>query len=156
MDKKVMLNDLESCVKSIGGNTIFHIGSGAGFLFIGTEKEFEIQMPGISEKLLLDAKRLLKKYKKKEKSLEEKYRNGYLEKLKKNDKKVKCLFDQTSMYEKYIMDFVPIKKRPVKEIYPRISKDGIVILVDGVEIGRYWMRSEVNSKISGGKTRGLL
>lgn len=38
--------------------------------------------------------------------------------------------------------FVPLREREVKEIYERIQGDGTCIVVDGAEVGRYWVISE--------------
>lgn len=47
-------------------------------------------------------------------------------------------YDTETASRKYISDFIPLGQRKIIEIYPSLKKDGIVIIVDGTESGKYW------------------
>lgn len=45
--------------------------------------------------------------------------------------------------EKYLNTYTPLPDRKVKDAYWKISKeDGICIIVDGTESGKYWNKEE--------------
>ena len=47
-----------------------------------------------------------------------------------------------SRLKKYIQNFKPVMYRRVIDMYPRIQNDGIIIIIEGEEIGKYWTRKE--------------
>ena len=63
--------------------------------------------------------------------------------LEKMVKKIRRNFPALKKVEKYINEFIPIKKREVKNIYDKDKKeDGICIVVEGTENGKFWDREE--------------
>lgn len=63
--------------------------------------------------------------------------------LEKMVKKIRRNFPALKLVEKYINEFIPIKKREVKNIYDKDKKeDGICIVVEGTENGKFWDREE--------------
>ena len=58
-------------------------------------------------------------------------------------KKVKRLQNRADKSECKVADFIPFHERKVKEIYQRrLLKDGIVVIIEGDEIGRFWDMEE--------------
>lgn len=43
-------------------------------------------------------------------------------------------------------DFIPLCKREVKDVYPRIDGTGICVVVTGGEVGKYWFAEEKSIK----------
>lgn len=134
---------LDKLVKEIeNDNEILHIGSGTGFIFIGTKKEYDQQIDGISkhyfdfyrsiptarEKSILNMAIEIAKLKRDHK---------YKSELVKIAEKITKLYNSKIAAEDYIKIFKPLRKRKVLEVYPRIHKDGICIIVEGMEQGKY-------------------
>ena len=147
---------LDKLVKEIeNDNEILHIGSGTGFIFIGTKKEYDQQIDGISkhyfdfyrsiptarEKSILNMAIEIAKLKRDHK---------YKSKLVKIAEKITKLYNSKIAAEDYIKVFKPLRNRKVLEVYPRIQKDGICIILEGIEQGKYWDKSEWDKDHYGG------
>lgn len=147
---------LDKLVKEIeSDNEVLHIGSGTGFIFIGTRKEYDQQIDGVSkhyydfyrsipharEKSILNTAIEIAKLKR-----DHKYKSELIKKV----NKITTLYNSEIAAEDYIKIFKPLRNRKVLEVYPRIQKDGICIIVEGIEQGRYWDKSEWDKEHYGG------
>lgn len=151
--RKIKLDKLVKEIKN--DNEILHIGSGAGFIFIGTKKEYDQQIDGVSkhcydfyksippakEKSILSAAIEIAKLKRDHK---------YKSELVKKAEKISKLYNSKIAAEDYIKIFKPLRNRKVLEVYPRIQKDGSCIIVEGIEQGKYWDKSEWDKDHGGG------
>ena len=107
-------------------DTVFFVGSGSSFFFIGTALEFE------KEAYLIDSE-FIKMLQTKESKLKERAET-FPDEYSKDD------LDLVSKY-------TPVKDRKIIETYPRLQHDGIVIVVTGNENGKYWFKEEyINDK----------
>ena len=151
------MKTLDEAVKKMDDDEIIHIGSASGFVYIGTKQQYEQMIDSISDrchKFFKDAK---KRYTRKIKN--------YSEKLKSIDKESETYEKESRMiteciqrYKRYLKQvcgvlerFKPMRERSVKEIYKRISKDGIVITMEGDETGKYWSKDEWDRDQNGGE-----
>ena len=147
---------LDKLVKEIeNDNEVLHIGSGTGFVFIGTRKEYDQQIDVVSkrcydfyksippnrEKSILSAAIEIAKLKRNYK---------YRSELVKIAEKITKLYNSKIAAEDYIKVFKPLRNRKVLEVYPRIQKDGICIILEGIEQGKYWDKSEWDKDHYGG------
>lgn len=148
---------LDEAVKEMNDDVIIHIGSASGFVYIGTKQQYDKMIDSISEryhKFFLNAKkrytRKIKIYYGKLKALDEQsetYENCY-----------RMITECIHRYKRYLKQvcgvidrFKPMRERMVKEIYKRISKDGIVITIQGDEAGKYWDKDEWDRDHDGGE-----
>ena len=74
----------------------------------------------------------------------------YKSELVKIAEKITKLYNSKIAAEDYIKIFKPLRNRKVLEVYPRIQKDGICIIVEGIEQGKYWDKSEWDKDHGGG------
>lgn len=150
-------------------NMIVSVGVSSGFCFIGNKETFKADAKKIDAKFKSNADRKLKKvdrdltqlrYKSTVKRDEVSYEvdaNGVERAVIKPWKKVlkelkEQIKEQEALYaevENYIIDYVPIADREIKETYNKfeVEKDGIVALVEGTENGRYWLKSEYDKGV---------
>ena len=138
---------LDFAISLMGEDDILHIGSSAGFIFIGTKEEYLKNVGGISahwkkfyqdivksrEKSIMSTVAEITKLKK-----DYKYRTALEDKL----KRLKILYASKTGAEDILKAFKPIQHRKVLDVYPRIQMDGICIIVEGQEQGKYWDKSE--------------
>ena len=92
-----------------------------------------------------NAKEREKKYREKIREANEALSDNKItfDELTKMVKRIRTYFPGLKLVEKYINDFIPIKKREVESIYDKDKKeDGICIVVKGTENGKYWDREE--------------
>ena len=147
---------LDKLVKEIeSDNEVLHIGSGTGFIFIGTRKEYDQQIDGVSkryydfyrsipparEKSILNTAIEIAKLKR-----DHRYKSELIKKV----NKITALYNSKIAAEDYIKIFKPLRNRKVLEAYPRIQKDGVCIIVEGMEQGKYWDKSEWDKDHGGG------
>lgn len=138
---------LDFTVSLMGEDDILHIGSSTGFIFIGTKGEYYKNVGDISshwkkfyqdivksrEKSIMSTVAEITKLKK-----DYKYRTALEDKL----SRLKILYASKMTAEDILKEFKPIQHRKVLDVYPRIQMDGICIIVEGAEQGKYWDREE--------------
>ena len=138
---------LDFTVSLMNDDDILHIGSSTGFIFIGTKEEYHKNVGGISshwkkfyqdivksrEKSIMSTVAEITKLKK-----DHKYRTAMEDKL----NRLKILYASKTGAEDILKEFKPIQHRKVLDVYPRIQMDGICIIVEGQEQGKYWDKSE--------------
>ena len=140
------------------------IGARSGFIFIGRIdesfpallSEWDIKYPEIAKRAIKKTTAEIRKIKEtisylEAKSLtrdglkkEEKARLDKLPKTLENSKQKK------ENYERYIKEFTPFEDRAIIDEYNSIDLDertDKIIIIDGQEIGRYWLRSEAETGI---------
>lgn len=150
-----MERTLDEAVQEMGDDVILHIGSESGFVFVGTKKQYEQMIDRISDhyhKFFMEAKN---RYTRKIKKYSDKLRE--LEKSEYYEKELRMITESLRTYKRYLKQicnvlnrFKPMRERAAKEVYKRISKDGIVILIEGDETGKYWNKQEWEKDHSGG------
>ena len=138
---------LDFAISLMGEDDILHIGSSTGFIFIGTKEEYYKNVGGISahwkkfyqdiiksrEKSIMSTVAEITKLKK-----DYKYRPALEDKL----NRLKILYASKTSAEDILKVFKPIQTRKVLDVYPRIQMDGICIIVEGAEQGKYWDKQE--------------
>lgn len=138
---------LDFAISLMGEDDILHIGSSTGFIFIGTKEEYYKNVGGIfshwkkfyqdivkrREKSIMSTVAEITKLKK-----DYKYRPALEDKL----NRLKILYASKTGAEDILKAFKPIQHRKVLDVYPRIQMDGICIIVEGQEQGKYWDKSE--------------
>lgn len=148
---------LDEAVREMDDNEIIHIGSASGFVYIGTKQQYDQMIDSISDRyhnFFKDAKkrytRKIKKYSEKLKALDEESETY--------EKEYRMITECVQRYKRYLKQvcgvidrFKPMRERMVKEIYKRISKDGIVITIQGDETGKYWSKDEWDRGHKGGE-----
>ena len=139
---KMKINEV---IQEMDNETILNIGSESGWFFIGKKEDYEKNIEKISSSYLNNAKEREKKYREKIREANEALSDNKItfDELTKMVKRIRTYFPGLKLVEKYINDFIPIKKREVKSIYDKDKKeDGICIVVEGTENGNFWDREE--------------
>lgn len=139
---KMKINEV---IQEMDNETILNIGSESGWFFIGKKEDYEKNIEKISRSYLNNAKEREKKCREKIREANEVLADSKLtfDELDKMIKKIRRYLPALKLVEKYINEFIPIKKREVKNIYDKNKKeDGICIVVEGTENGKFWDREE--------------
>lgn len=147
---------LDEAVKEMNDDVIIHIGSKSGFVFIGTKQEYGQMIDRISDQYHKSFTEAKNRYTRKIKKYSDKLR--CLEKSEYYEKELRMITESLRKYKMYLKQicnvlnrFKPMRERMVKEIYKRISKDGIVITIQGDEAGKYWDKDEWDRDHDGGE-----
>lgn len=144
---KLKGKNLDFAISLMNEDDILHIGSSTGFIFIGTKEEYHKNVGGISscwkkfyqdivksrEKSIMSTVAEITKLKK-----DYRYRPALEDKL----NRLKILYASKTGAEDILKAFKPIQHRKVLDVYPRIQMDGICIIVEGAEQGKYWDKQE--------------
>lgn len=162
---------LQECVENIEieDGKFIHIGSGCGFFFVGTKEEYETLIDQISEeyRIKIEKKMLKCQFELEQKDVVilpeinykelpetsifdiKKYCNALIELSVKIDKKIRKRIKLVKRYHRTyhscmdtLENWVDLRNREVKETYPRASNDGVVIIINGDEMGKAWDRQE--------------
>ena len=138
-------------------NTLYSLGSNSGFFFIGTRSEWNRYIDALSRKRL--------KYLRSHRTAAKRNAKRAQERLGQKPIKLICGKDleETIAYlnsvvkignrryiyfNRLVKAFTPFRTREIKDIYSRTVKaDGVNIIVDGLDIGNYWMREEFESAL---------
>lgn len=140
--KELIGNELECIVKTIDDKTVMHIGSQSSFIFVGNKEAYRKDIEKISKELIGTAKRLREKNLKYMETLVGKLFDPKSGKKEINETQLQGCYENLSGLKKYIQNFKPVMYRRVIDMYPRIQDDGIIIIIEGEEIGKYWTRKE--------------
>lgn len=135
---------LDDVMKEIPDDEVVHIGSGSSFLFIGTKEDYARDIKKVSAKCIRDAKRVLDEVHQQIKRDIKALINPNITVRELPDLlcRLRGRVEDAEKMEAYLKKFVAISKRTVKEAYPSIVEDGIVLIIEGREVGKYWMLSE--------------
>lgn len=119
-------------------NNKYYIGAQSSFIFIGNAEQYQAEINGISDKY---AEHRRKAYVTARNNLKA------AEKMKDQSKLYKELY-KTAEAVKEVYEWgkkhKDIRKRKVRETYGRYDDPtAIIILIEGSEMGRYWLESEV-------------
>ena len=136
---------LADALMEIPDNEVIHIGSGTGFLFVGDKDTFEEDEEKINKECRERAIKMMTLYldniQKATHNIGEK--RIKLEELKNRVDIIQNLCDKVSEMKD---NLIPLPERTVREVYPRIQGDGVIILIQGTENGRYWYKSEYDKE----------
>ena len=124
-------------------NNKYYIGAQSSFIFIGNAEQYQAEINGISDKY---AEHRRKAYVTARNNLKA------AEKMKDQSKLYKELYKTAEASYKTVKEVYEwgkkhkdIRKRKVRETYGRYDDPtAIIILIEGSEMGRYWLESEVN------------
>lgn len=107
---------------------------------LGTKKKIEL-----SKKHIADAEEFIAKAKKErsEKVRKKRIAEGNFKKERAIEQLRRCK-EYLPILQQREREFVPLRNRKVKEVYRRLQGDGMVVILDGYEIGSYWLTSEWN------------
>ena len=131
---------LHDTIKYMPDDAILHIGSRTGFLFVGDKAHYYRDIKKVNADMIKSQEAIAETAKRK---MYCEIRKLIVPGIKNTDVK-KCIgkmrvyYDTETASRKYISDFVPLGRRKIIEIYPRLQGDGIVIIVEGAESGKYW------------------
>lgn len=140
LDKLVGLT-LSEALEEIPDDEVVHIGSGTGFLFVGGKDAFEEDERGITEQCQKRAAKMIQRY---VKDIE---RIAIAVALEEQLEEILNLCDKIN---EQVGNMKPITERTVREVYPRIEGDGVIVLISGTENGRYWYKSEYDKERKSG------
>lgn len=128
---------LREYLEKADADTILHIGAGNSFFFVGPKEEFKSE--DIDTFFKGEAKRRCENYVKYiSRSLERVFSDGLEEKTKQSShRRIKENLRPILSNVTYLHDFTPVSEREVKETYKRLQGDGIVVIVEGTELGLY-------------------
>ena len=129
---------------------VVHIGSGCGFLFIGSVADFMKKADAIDAEIIGAINKRVENLKNRKEFLK-----GCMDQAD-NSKEFFSKSDELNdltekiLSVKYQVDnFIPIMERIVIDFYPRFQDDGSCIIVQGKENGIYWYKEDYdNSKSS--------
>lgn len=68
--------------------------------------------------------------------------NDYIHRMENRQKEIRSAQDSIVYRRGKVDRFVPLMEREVKDIYPRLSENGVCIVVHGEEDGDYWLVEE--------------
>lgn len=153
---------LPTVLAELDDNTLVYLGSASSFFDIAAAGELRKKkyMDDLSKRLEADGKdqadsmrknfaRLLKKppvWEGPREGESEAYSiEKHLEAVSRWARKVKEAPQRIQDAERRVREFVPLKKRAVKDIYPRIDGTGVCVIVSGEEMGGYWFLDEKRS-----------
>ena len=142
---KLIGEKLSDAISMVDDSLIISIGSASAFFFIGTRAEYFSKIHDISEKFVDYNRGLMERYK----SLIENAIEILIRHESTTKERVEAIGKLKKYYcpykkcEKYLNTYTPLPDRKVKDAYWKISKeDGICIIVDGTESGKYWNKEE--------------
>lgn len=135
---------LSDAMKFFDEETVFHVGAETSFFFVGTKSEFEKDKLMISNKYIDRHRDLIERNQKRiRKEVSRITDQNASKKIIKdcicNLRRFNNAIDKS---ENYIKTFVPFESRKVIKIYERSQKDGIVMIVEGNEVGGFWDKEE--------------
>lgn len=146
MIQKITLDDV---VREYGEDEIIQIGSISGYFFIGTPKEYEEMIDGISKQYEEYFKRRAEETQAEleslcgavEKEKDEKTYH-YVDRLLKRAMNIVKAHDAAARARQKRRDFTDLRTREIKNRY-RLPVGGFkAIIVEGCEIGEYWDKEE--------------
>lgn len=145
MSEKVTLED---ALKKYPDDQVIHIGSRVSYIFCDTKKEFAADEEIINERMLKNAWKRMKSY---HKSISGRVDTLAKERVTAFDRKQKIKRTEKELlyiqkYFDYIENFIPLRKRLVKMEYSRSQRDGLVVIVQGNEVGEFWDLEEYRRK----------
>lgn len=128
---------LADALREIPGDEIVHIGSGTGLLFVGDKDTFEEDERQITEQCQKRAAKMIQRY---VKDIERIAIAVALE------EQLDSILDLCDKINEQVRNIKPITERTVREVYPRIQGDGVIVLIQGTENGRYWDKTEYDKE----------
>ncbi len=121
------------------------IGMKSGYVFIGSKAEYEQFIDRLSREALDIVEDFYGKYARQAENIraaKARSADGLL------DTRLHEVTARRDLFGKRVKNFKPFRQREVKEIYERLDPpDGIVIICEGCEEGRYWVRGEFEQYI---------
>lgn len=160
--KEKVIQTLQEVVDALEGDPVIYIGSMSGFFFIGTKEEYEANIEFVQQDLLATKIAYLEKNRRQFEFVKGKIMNpdgvagtaNYWEMLSDRAERMSKLCRYIPLLEDYMDTFVALRKREVIEHYPRLQKDGIVIVVKGKERGLFSDYEEYKKGIALGDLEG--
>lgn len=139
---------LDDVIDKLPDDEVIHIGSDTGFFFADCKAEFYRDVDQIEKNYLQTAHKRLKENLNRIQNLTKEFRKKKVNfaEAKEIVKKIGDANERAQCNEKYLSEFETILGRKVIDIYDRIQKDGICIIVTGSENGKYWFREEYENK----------
>lgn len=144
LDKLVGLTLLEALML-IPDDEVIHIGSGTGFLFVGTKESFARDEDVIYADCIKAARKNTQLCLKQIQEQTEKIgkRRTKLEDLRKIAEEIS---ECCKKLGEYTENFIPLSRRSVLDAYPRQLNDGVILLISGTESGKYWDKTEYDKE----------
>lgn len=148
LDKLVGLT-LSEALEEIPDDEVVHIGSGTGFLFVGNKGTFAEDEEKISKECRGRAIKMMALHMDNIRKVTHNIgqKRIRLEELKNRVDIIQKLCDKVG---EMMGNLIPLPERTVREVYPRIEGDGVIVLISGTENGRYWYKSEYDKERKSG------
>lgn len=119
-------------------NNKYYIGAQSSFIFIGNAEQYQAEINGISDKYQEHRRKAYVTARNNLKAAEKMKDKELYETAKASYELVKEVYEWGKKHK-------DIRKRKVRETYGRYDDPtAIIILIEGSEMGRYWLESEVN------------
>lgn len=157
---------LQQQMDKLAADEIVHIGSKSGFFFCGTKAEYEADIDTISEQILSGMKEELRQIK----TFKTRFHNNFTkltefdpetedeDVLKKMARAALIVSNAAEkkarnnrrrpILEQNLAAFKPVRERIVLDFYHRTAEDGVNIIVEGCEEGRFWTLDEYRNGVS--------
>lgn len=150
---------LQERINELDDETVIYLGAASSFFFIGTKSEFEKDIDEISRTYYKNMVAEKKKIENDRKHFAEvmkqiKKISGKTDSKADMDEVVKLSFILNNISKRlqygikriktlgfHIDNFIPMRNRQIKREYDRLQ-GGHVILIDGIEVGRFWFYEE--------------
>jgi len=148
---------VDQLIKKQDPDEIIFLGTkhGSGYYWIGTKKQYVKEIKDVSNKFVLDAMERLNTYHEHRRKLardldeismlpESDLSRIYVvaKSIAAGTQRIKQSDRLIPKERSYLDGFVPLMKREVIDDYPRIQRDGYVIIHEGIEPGGYWYAKE--------------
>ena len=143
---------LDEAVTALNDNVDLFIGAASGFFFIGTKKDYQEMIDGISDKYFMQFENSANKCKLRLKSSRQQMSNLKMIEGETDSEFADRIFQSLKNYQLEISaldnaitrvkTFVPLRNRIVTELYKKKYEDGTAIIVEGYEDGKFWLKEE--------------
>lgn len=130
------MSKLNEVVREHPFETLF-IGSASAFFFIGDFEEYEKEIDQISERYKEVFDTSLKSAER-----EWKYFRYYMPKDHPQYEIKHAAYLKAKLKKQYFDEHPNLREREVVKMYPSILDPGTIIIIEGYEAGKYWLKSE--------------
>lgn len=138
------LEDVIADLPAIGEGQLYFVGSQTGYFWLfATKDEFSQMVEKMERELIDHAKSVIDTHRRRlatyERPIqrEDEKESDFRKRIDSYKGRVAVSEGQIDAWTKYIEGFAPLKDRAVKEVFSRYSHDGIAIIVEGKELGKF-------------------
>lgn len=137
-------------LETLPNDTIVHIGARSSYFFIGTVDEFKEDADLLNKVLIERHKNAMKSMYYQMvaiiKDCEERHKletkKAYCRRVTARMKMIQTICKRINTKADAITNHIDVRQREVIDEYPRISDEGICLIVSGVDMGSFWFKEE--------------